>query len=567
MRYIDLIQVINENRQQYIQMLQPLVTLGVMPAEQAQQLADTARKKLKRNDRIVWWLRNYRQHKSNDKFYQLLDQIKSLDPETRTQKTEELLNKFKKTVIARDLDKINSNSFEQNFNLESETLNHYVGMFDLSPEVNQVQWEPEDRTPVILTKLRKAEKAWKEKQAQVVTPQEKDTVIIDYGKTAWMLLPRAYCDAEGRAMGHCGNAAYGEGDQILSYRTREEGGKWRPHLTFILKQDGFLGEMKGRNNQKPDAKYHKVIVDLLRHKLVKGIRGGGYKPENNFQIDDLPENMQDQLIEEKPTLANLNTLYRRQGMTNDIKQQIEEVIANYTTVKPRWLDEKQKMVLGPFNKFSEMSKVIWGPGGKSNVQIFTKIVDILPIRTTDDEQDTEEELSEQTRKQIKQLFEYESDAGYYQRNNWSKVYRELSDEDQYDQLLKKLGFSTSRYYSLEDLNKKSSQFKQAYENAVADAFADHVYFKIRGMLLLWLEENRDRVYRVRNYYTLALDYSKVVDKTQIVKNSEHKPPSLYFLMDEHPGSKDLDKNGSHDLETVQTLKAADIVEKLLAQLN
>lgn len=564
MRYLDIIHVITENRQQYVQMLQPLVTLGAMAPDQAPQLADAARKKLKRNDRIVWWLRNYRLHELTNKFYDLDDQVRrdrSLDRETLIQKRNELANQFKK-ITGVQLGSVNyheSDYFKKNFNLDSRLLNHYVGMFDMSPDIERLQWSTEDSAIVMATKLQTAENTWKEKQAQVVTPQEKDTILIDYGKTAWMLLPRSYCDAEGKAMGHCGNAGNPQdGDRILSYRTKEEGIKWRPHLTFVLHQDGFLGEMKGRNNQKPDAKYHKVIVDLLKHEIVKGIRGGGYKPENNFQIDDLPENMQDQLIEEKPTLANLNTLYRRFGMTDDIKQQIEEVIADYTTVKPRWLDEQQKMVLGPFSKFSEMSEVIWGTGGKSNVKIFTKIVDSLPIRTTDDEQDTEEEASDQTRKQIRQLFDYESDAGYYQRNNWSKVYQELNNEGQYDRLLKKLGFNTYKYYRLEELNKKSPQFKQAYENAIANAFADHVYAIIRGMLASWLESNRDRVYRIRNHYSVALDYSRAVEKTQLAKSSEYPPPSLWFLVGPHPGHKYP--------EFMHDLKAEDIVEKLFVGL-
>jgi hypothetical protein len=54
MRYLDIIHVINENQQQYVQILQPLVTSGAITNDQAQQLTDSARKKLKRNDRIVY---------------------------------------------------------------------------------------------------------------------------------------------------------------------------------------------------------------------------------------------------------------------------------------------------------------------------------------------------------------------------------------------------------------------------------------------------------------------------------------------------------------------------------
>lgn len=568
MRYLDILHVITENRQQYLQMLQPLVTLGLMSSSNIQELANQIRQKLKRNDRITWWLRNYRLFTLQEYVRDALRQLgknTTISDEQYAQEEDRLLSLFKKitgvdyhTVRVSD-----TNYFLNEFGIESTDLNHYAGMFDLSPDVNNVQWDPTANIHALTNALNRAEKVWKERQSQLVNPEGRDTIVIDYGKTAWMLLPRSYCDAEGKAMGHCGNAGDPkEGDRILSYRTKEANNQFRPHLTFVLHKDGWLGEMKGRNNQKPDSKYHAIIVDLLKNSIVKGIRGGGYKPENNFQISDLPEQLQDQLIEEKPGLADLNTLFRRQGMTDEIKQQVEELVEEYTTTKPRWLDKEQKLVFGPFKKFSDFSNFIWGPGGKANIRTFTQVVDLMPVRTQDDDNTDytdNNEISEYTRKKIRDIYEYKDDTLSYQSSSWQDVYKELSDEGEYETLLRKIGLPVTRYYSWSDLAKKSPQFAQAYEKAIADAYADYYYRLVSIMLGNWLSDNRDKVYKIRNSYSAAIDYSRVVEKTQLARSAEFPPPSLWFFVGPHPGHKFPN--------TVQKLPAYDIVEKLLKELK
>jgi hypothetical protein len=81
----------------------------------------------------------------------------------------------------------------------------------------------------------------------------------------------------------------------------------KPNLTFILKSGEFLGEMKGRGNQKPQEKYHSYIMELLLYKkngkyLVSGIEGGGYAPERNFDLEDLSDQLLKQLADERSTL-------------------------------------------------------------------------------------------------------------------------------------------------------------------------------------------------------------------------------------------------------------------------
>jgi len=115
----------------------------------------------------------------------------------------------------------------------------------------------------------------------------------------WLSLDRQYCDEEREAGGHCGNAAYVEGDNILSLRGPNN---W-VHLTFIV-NDKILGEMKGYENQKPSPKYFPAIVELLKSPYVNALRGGGYKPENNFSFQDLDPTTQEQLKKQKPYIDN-----------------------------------------------------------------------------------------------------------------------------------------------------------------------------------------------------------------------------------------------------------------------
>ena len=176
--------------------------------------------------------------------------------------------------------------------------------------------------------------------------------IIPFGNNmAWFDLKRPYCKEEGEAMGHCGNAASKKKDDtVLSLRESKKQKNnvilSKPHLTFILMRGAFLGEMKGRGNSKPQTKHHPYIMELLMHKkedgkyLVKGIDVGfGYKPENNFDIEDLSDSdlqklanerilliadkVQDYMIKEQqisPKLkAAMNKSTDKENLINEIK--------------------------------------------------------------------------------------------------------------------------------------------------------------------------------------------------------------------------------------------------------
>lgn len=116
----------------------------------------------------------------------------------------------------------------------------------------------------------------------------------------WVSLNKEYCKQEGEAMGHCGNAGFRPGDNIFSLR----GPDGAAYLTFVV-NDSKLGESKGRDNHKPSPKYHPQIMALLLGSwkgkpIVELIKGGGYKPENNFQVSDLSPEDQQILLKHNP---------------------------------------------------------------------------------------------------------------------------------------------------------------------------------------------------------------------------------------------------------------------------
>lgn len=185
-----------------------------------------------------------------------------------------------------------------------EKLNHYFSL-DYEPiKRYDVSKKPLDQ---ILNELSDLEQEWikkKEEESQWIELEEDDEIVIDYGKWAWVKLPRGICQKEGDAMLHCGNADGSDTDRIISYRKKSKSNPniMKPHLTFILDKNGFLGQMKGPSNEKPHERHHGAIIDLLKKDFVKGIKGGGYDPENNFQIEDLSDEVRNELVEGKPLL-------------------------------------------------------------------------------------------------------------------------------------------------------------------------------------------------------------------------------------------------------------------------
>jgi len=295
--------------------------MGIIEPAKSAEMQTFIRKELKRNDRIVWWIKWYRAFK-------LSDAIKNNTNVKLPGDTDEIVSARDNKVFKSQkmLDKAmpgepswqeyHARAFNRYFGYNTPQLDHYITMMAQLPEMDKVTWDSGFLPVEMATTLDEIESEW-----QKATDQEIDvdkyndeeyegrspwTKLIDYGDQAWVLIDKDYCDLEGKAMGHCGNNQGGDGDdRILSFRTIVNEKRHKPHLTFIIDEDGRLGEMKGRSNQKPNEKYHKVIVDLLLHDMVTGLKGGGHDPSNNFSMNDLEKDDRDSIFETKPELAGL----------------------------------------------------------------------------------------------------------------------------------------------------------------------------------------------------------------------------------------------------------------------
>jgi len=188
------------------------------------------------------------------------------------------------------------------------SMKHFFGIPEQRIQnFNFTNWR--EHTPHnILVLFTKWENEWKKQTSGTVRIEEEPVArpIIRFPNGwVWILLDRPSCEEEADAMRHCGNAGGQHTDRILSLREPVEikGQKrWRPMLTFIIDGNGRLGEMKAKANQKPPQEFHPFIIELLKNSIVKGIKGGGYKPENNFAMADLSERDLADLMTARPDL-------------------------------------------------------------------------------------------------------------------------------------------------------------------------------------------------------------------------------------------------------------------------
>jgi hypothetical protein len=160
-------------------------------------------------------------------------------------------------------------------------------------------------------------------------PREDYEVVLDFGDGyVWFdTEQRSVSDQNTSETGHCSTCSrYNEEALVLRERSVVDGVTyWRQVLQFCLdRENGMLGEMKGRANSKPKADYYKYIIPLLFDvPEVKGIIGGGHKPWTNFSVLDLPEEYQDRAGREKPELFTLNEYVSKYGVDDYVRSQLD----------------------------------------------------------------------------------------------------------------------------------------------------------------------------------------------------------------------------------------------------
>lgn len=109
--------------------------------------------------------------------------------------------------------------------------------------------------------------------------------------------------------GHCANVASKTGYTAFELAEPLENNRWKHQAFFIMHPGGWLGEMKGRKNQKPSPRLEKYIYELLRReKRIRGVgRKGGHNPAHDFALSDLTKTHADILRQERPELFGTDT--------------------------------------------------------------------------------------------------------------------------------------------------------------------------------------------------------------------------------------------------------------------
>lgn len=284
-----------------------------------------AKKNYKRDDRIVWFMRLKIFHAMANPFDNMsrfLDD--KLSPEDLNE-INKLLSKKVNEFKSKSKEKAEYNSDTITIKYDDDRfgseLDHFMDHF-MSLDIAGIQDYVFGKKPMreINLIISQMERDWRTTRKRFIQDDPDKRVLIDMGNFIWQDLDKASCDLEGDAMGHCGNSPSGMSTDEVIYSLREKKmiGKqlwWKPHATFIYhKKDKGLGEMKGFANEKPVAKHHKYIMELLMHKNIQSIFGGGYQPHKNFSISDLDESNKKMIADKKPQLLSLADLILLKGI-------------------------------------------------------------------------------------------------------------------------------------------------------------------------------------------------------------------------------------------------------------
>lgn len=317
---------------QYVQMFKGLHPEDFRFAETT--IVDWARQTLKREDRVVWYLRLARLAINASRIEEL-SKDQSPPAEIVQQRTilQKLQDRWINDLVQKGMTRegIMASITAISRPSAKTTLTHHMSMMDSIHTLNNLVWGKQSYDELVRS-METIEKQWAEEMGdddQRLPPtdenedyEEPELLIKFPDGFAWWNLKTSSCSAEGNAMGHCGNTAADRSyEEVLSLRRRVNyRGKFFdvPFATFILDtRMNYLGEMKGRANKKPSEKYHPYIVALLKLPLIKGIRGGGYNPRENFHLMDLDPEVREALLEEKPELAGFSYRVKNMGRTEE----------------------------------------------------------------------------------------------------------------------------------------------------------------------------------------------------------------------------------------------------------
>ena len=154
--------------------------------------------------------------------------------------------------------------------------------------------------------LEKDDKEIIDKKATRIDETPKTDKFITYPNGwYWINLNTSFSRDEANNMGHCGNDS---GKILFSLRDNNS----NSHITVSYDEDDeAMCQCKGRSNSKPKNEYHKYIIDLLLNEKYPFnlIVTGSYKPELDFNLQDLNQDELEDLISKKPSLEYTDDMF------------------------------------------------------------------------------------------------------------------------------------------------------------------------------------------------------------------------------------------------------------------
>lgn len=299
--------------------------------EEINETIDWARDVLKKDDKIVWFLRVYKFSLINSAVLDWNDPHPDFVMSNRNKRKLEIIPFSEPDIkwVRRFLhenehaaNEIKSPEWHGNASIENLKLRltHFSDL-DLD-SIRNTTLKNEAPSSVIST-FEQHETVWNNSKSERSVKEYGENVMETSDGLAWFNLNRPGCRVEANAMRHCGNGSGRPGQNIYSLRSRDPLNNkcWIPHVTLVMndQKSGFTGEIKGYGNNKPEPRYWPSIVEFIKGSHVCKLEGGGYKPENNFDISDLDINEQQSLMEVKPSLFTYYNKWILNGMRMNVE--------------------------------------------------------------------------------------------------------------------------------------------------------------------------------------------------------------------------------------------------------